>query len=78
MTIKLPNINNKSNITSHRGFIAELFEPGHLSLPNRGPLGSNGLASARHFMVPKAAYEDRKCDNGYQLITKFVNIFLNE
>ena len=53
-----------------RGFICELFEVGHFQLPNLGPLGSNGLADARHFKVPTAAYENRACEN-YQLISKF-------
>jgi homogentisate 1,2-dioxygenase len=53
-----------------RGFIAELFEPQHFQLPNLGPIGSNGLADARHFKVPIAAFEDRACKN-YQLIAKF-------
>jgi homogentisate 1,2-dioxygenase len=53
-----------------RGFVAELFEIGHFQLPNLGPLGSNGLADARHFKVPKAYFEDRACDN-YEVISKF-------
>lgn len=42
-----------------RGFVAELFD-GHLSLPDRGPVGANGLADERHFLAPVAWYEDRK------------------
>jgi homogentisate 1,2-dioxygenase len=41
-----------------RGFVAELFD-GHLRLPERGPVGANGLADERHFLAPVAAYEDR-------------------
>jgi homogentisate 1,2-dioxygenase len=32
-----------------------------LRLPERGPIGSNGLADARHFRAPVASYEDRAC-----------------
>lgn len=42
-----------------RGYVAEnhgaLFH-----LPELGPLGSNGLAAARDFLTPVAAYEDRE------------------
>ncbi len=41
-----------------RGFVAELFD-GHFQLPERGPVGANGLADARHFLAPVAWYEDR-------------------
>jgi homogentisate 1,2-dioxygenase len=40
-----------------RGFVAELFD-GHLALPDRGPIGANGLADERHFQAPVAAFED--------------------
>ena len=40
-----------------RGFVAELFD-GHLVLPDRGPLGANGLADERHFLAPVADFED--------------------
>lgn len=42
-----------------RGFIAELFD-GHPQLPERGPVGANGLADARHFLAPVAWFEDRE------------------
>jgi homogentisate 1,2-dioxygenase len=38
-------------------------------LPELGPLGSNGLASARDFQAPVAHYEDR--DGPHELIAKF-------
>jgi homogentisate 1,2-dioxygenase len=63
MTVTLPK-------GPSRGWIAEVYEGhGGFQLPNLGPLGSNGLADARHFLVPTAAYEDIKVD--YQLIAKF-------
>jgi homogentisate 1,2-dioxygenase len=40
-----------------RGFVAEVFD-GHLTLPERGPIGANGLADERHFLTPVAAFED--------------------
>jgi homogentisate 1,2-dioxygenase len=40
-----------------RGFVGELFD-GHLQLPERGPIGANGLADERHFLAPVAAFED--------------------
>jgi homogentisate 1,2-dioxygenase len=42
-----------------RGFAAEVFD-GHLRLPNRGPIGANGMADERHFRMPVAWFEDRK------------------
>jgi homogentisate 1,2-dioxygenase len=41
-----------------RGYICENYGVA-LSLPELGPLGSNGLASPRDFLAPVAAYEDR-------------------
>src|SRR4029077_16961913 len=43
-----------------RGWMLEVFGP-RIRLPERGPIGSNGLADARHFMAPVASYEDRLC-----------------
>lgn len=41
-----------------RGYVAEAFGR-HFRLPDRGPIGANGLADARHFRAPAAWYEDR-------------------
>jgi homogentisate 1,2-dioxygenase len=38
-------------------------------LPELGPLGANGLANARDFLTPVAAYEDREGD--FRLVAKF-------
>jgi homogentisate 1,2-dioxygenase len=38
-------------------------------LPDLGPIGANGLANARDFQTPVAAYEDREGD--FRLIAKF-------
>lgn len=40
-----------------RGWIGELFD-GHFQLPERGPVGANGLASERHFLAPVADFVD--------------------
>ncbi len=40
-----------------RGFVAEIFDA-HFQLPERGPVGANGLADNRHFEVPVAWFED--------------------
>ena len=42
---------------SARGFLGELFG-GHFVLPERGPIGANGLADERHFLAPVADFED--------------------
>ena len=41
----------------HRGWIAEIFK-GHLAIPDLGPIGANGLANERDFLVPKASYKE--------------------
>lgn len=51
-----------------RGFALEIFGTG-FRLPERGPIGSNGLADERHFLSPVAAFEDRACP-GYEILTK--------
>jgi homogentisate 1,2-dioxygenase len=52
-----------------RGYVAEnhgaLFR-----LPELGPIGSNGLASARDFEVPVAAFED--VDGPHELVQKYM------
>lgn len=45
-----------------RGYIMELYE-GHFRLPELGPIGSNGLANARDFQVPVAAFDDDEHEN---------------
>ncbi len=52
-----------------RGYVAENY--GALfRLPELGPIGSNGLASARDFLTPHAAYEDR--DGRFELVQKYL------
>ena len=52
-----------------RGYVAEIFGSG-FELPERGPVGANGLAEARHFRVPNAWHEDR-LSPGFRLAVKF-------
>jgi homogentisate 1,2-dioxygenase len=52
-----------------RGWMLEVFGT-KLKLPERGLIGSNGLADARHFRAPVASYEDRECPDGFQHVTK--------
>ena len=53
---------------SARGYVAENFGA-MLRLPDLGPIGSNGLANARDFLAPHAAYED--VEGEFELIAKF-------
>jgi homogentisate 1,2-dioxygenase len=52
-----------------RGYICE-NHGALLRLPDLGPIGSNGLANARDFLTPVAAYEDR--DGDFTLVSKFL------
>ncbi len=51
-----------------RGYICENFGA-NFRLPDRGPIGANGLANSRDFLTPVAAYEDK--DEPTELIAKF-------
>jgi homogentisate 1,2-dioxygenase len=51
-----------------RGYLCENFGA-PFKLPDLGPIGSNGLANARDFLVPRARYED--VDAPGELIGKF-------
>jgi homogentisate 1,2-dioxygenase len=51
-----------------RGWVAEVFgRP--FELPDRGPVGANGLSDARHFRAPAAWYENRLAP-GYRVTAK--------
>lgn len=52
-----------------RGVVLELYGSG-FRLPERGPIGANGLADERHFLAPVAAYEDHACP-GYEILAKY-------
>ena len=51
-----------------RGYVCENFGA-FLRLPDLGPIGSNGLANARDFETPHAAFED--VEGEFELVTKF-------
>jgi homogentisate 1,2-dioxygenase len=51
-----------------RGYLLENFGE-LLRLPGLGPIGSNGLANARDFLAPEAAYED--LEGEFELVAKF-------
>lgn len=52
-----------------RGYILELYQ-GHFQLPELGPIGSNGLANARDFQAPVAAF-DEDTETTWQVLSKF-------
>ena len=51
-----------------RGYICENYGA-MLRLPELGPIGSNGLANARDFLAPSAAFDD--LDEAWSLVAKF-------
>jgi homogentisate 1,2-dioxygenase len=51
-----------------RGYLCENFGA-PFTLPERGPIGANGLASERDFKVPHAAFEER--NHAVQVVQKF-------
>ena len=52
-----------------RGYVAEVYGR-HFELPERGPVGANGLTEPRHFVCPRARYEDRLAP-GYRIVNKY-------
>ena len=52
-----------------RGYVAENFGA-PLRLPDLGPIGSNGLANARDFLTPVAAYQE--IDGDFELVAKAI------
>ena len=51
-----------------RGYACENFGA-NFTLPERGPIGANGLANERDFLVPHAAFEER--GHTVQVVNKF-------
>lgn len=51
-----------------RGYVCENYGQPFV-LPDLGPIGANGLANARDFLAPVAAYEDE--DRPFEVINKF-------
>ncbi len=52
-----------------RGYICENYGL-PFRLPDLGPIGANGLANARDFLTPTAAYEDR--EGAFRITSKFM------
>ena len=52
-----------------RGYLCENYGL-PFRLPDLGPIGANGLANARDFLAPVAAYEDR--DGAFRITAKFL------
>lgn len=67
VAFKVDLINDKDN-DSARGYVCENYGA-HFRLPELGPIGSNGLANARDFLTPVAAFEKDK--QPYDIIKKF-------
>nr|XP_021485016.1 homogentisate 1,2-dioxygenase [Meriones unguiculatus] len=53
-----------------RGYLLEVYGV-HFELPDLGPIGANGLANPRDFLIPVAWYEDRQVPGGYTVINKY-------
>lgn len=53
-----------------RGFVCEVFK-GHFELPELGPIGANGLANAKDFESPVAAYDD-DVEEEHLVVNKFL------
>ncbi|KAG7347520.1 homogentisate 1,2-dioxygenase [Nitzschia inconspicua] len=53
------NLLNKGKGKLSRGYMLEVFK-GHLTLPELGPIGSNGLANTRDFLYPTAWSENEE------------------
>jgi homogentisate 1,2-dioxygenase len=52
-----------------RGYLCENYGL-TFRLPELGPIGANGLANARDFLTPVAAYDDR--DGAFHIVSKFL------
>lgn len=55
-----------------RGYILETYEQHHFTLPELGPIGSNGLANARDFQAPVASF-DLDTENRWEILIKYAN-----
>ena len=68
--VELPDSVGGQDDDAHvaHGYVCENFGAA-LRLPELGPIGSNGLANARDFLTPHAAFEDREGE--FELVAKF-------
>jgi homogentisate 1,2-dioxygenase len=53
------NLVSKSEISAARGYVLEVYNSQGFQLPERGPIGSNGLANSRDFLHPVAWCVDK-------------------
>ncbi|TAG33405.1 MAG: homogentisate 1,2-dioxygenase [Polaromonas sp.] len=54
-----------------RGYVCENYGA-HFRLPELGPIGSNGLANARDFLTPAAAFDTGSApEGGFEIIKKY-------
>mmetsp|Transcript_31299 Transcript_31299/g.75703 ORF Transcript_31299/g.75703 Transcript_31299/m.75703 type:complete len:457 (-) Transcript_31299:166-1536(-) len=59
---RLLDVANTTTTTTFRGYLLEVYK-GHFTLPELGPIGSNGLANARDFLYPTAWCEENEKKN---------------
>jgi len=64
--VELPDA--EPGYTAARGYLCENFGAA-FTLPERGPIGANGLANERDFLSPHAAFEER--GHAVQVVNKF-------
>jgi homogentisate 1,2-dioxygenase len=64
--VELPDA--EAGYTAARGYLCENFGAA-FTLPERGPIGANGLANERDFLSPHAAFEER--GHAVQVVNKF-------
>ncbi|MCX7273822.1 MAG: homogentisate 1,2-dioxygenase [Burkholderiales bacterium] len=68
--VELPDcVAEGGTLADARGYLCENFGA-PFQLPDLGPIGANGLAAARDFETPQAAFEDREGD--FELVNKFL------
>ena len=71
-----PGAGGSDSQSAVRGYVCENYGA-PFRLPEHGPIGSNGLANPRDFLVPVAWFED--LDTPHELVTKFAgNLWLAE
>ncbi|KQU86575.1 homogentisate 1,2-dioxygenase [Variovorax sp. Root318D1] len=68
MAFKVALPDSEAGAGPSRGYVCENYGA-HFRLPELGPIGSNGLANARDFQAPVAAFEDG--GGAYELVKKF-------
>jgi homogentisate 1,2-dioxygenase len=66
--VELPDGDKGGDKGLARGYLCENFGAA-FTLPERGPIGANGLANERDFLAPSAAYQDRA--GTVQVVQKF-------